>query len=366
MAISEKDNNRHFSHSDKGPGDWDFTDFIGISPSACEVREQLKWLAAEPGANSILITGESGVGKDLAAKILHSQSLNVADKKNFVHVDCGAFNDDHVRSELFGHVKGSFTGAEENRKGCFRRAADGTVFLNEIGNIPLTTQAVLLHVLDDPMVKPLGSDEEIKVNPVMIFATNADLELMIEQGTFRNDLLKRMQHYQLHIAPLRERPEDIAPLTDLLYSKLCLRSKTGLKPRIDKKVYCLLSCNELRGNVRELENLLIMAFTQMRRRKEEVLMPHHFCSGINKVTQKVSEVTLTEQSLRSNFRKELLLYIKQYRQINHNNRTECIFDLPEFIEEIESVFLQEEGGKKAIAAMMLGIDRRHYYKKRLK
>jgi transcriptional regulator with GAF, ATPase, and Fis domain len=366
MARVENNNNSQQSFPEKGPGDWGINDFIGISPQAQEVREQLQWIAVEHGAKCILITGESGVGKDLAAKILQSLSVNVKDKKNFVHVNCGEFEKEHVHSELFGHRKDSYTDAHYDRLGCFRAAENGALFLNEIGNISLNIQSKLLHVLDENKVKPLGLDNKIEVNPLIIFATNADLESMVAQGLFRDDLLKRMQCYQLHIPPLRERKEDIPLLADFLYLKICIRSQSGIKPKIDKGVYGLLTRCELKGNVRELENMLRGAFIRMRRNHEVVLRPTHFCIFSHEAVPVTKAADLTGEGMTEDFLKKLDTLFEQHQQrlnVNKSNKTTCIFDLTAHYNSIAAKFYQLTLGNKARAADLIGITRKHYYKK---
>jgi transcriptional regulator with GAF, ATPase, and Fis domain len=239
MAISENGKSRHHSQTDKGPGDWETNDFIGVSREAKEVREQLDWLASDPMAQSVLLTGESGTGKDLAANILQSQSVCAIDKRIMVRLDGGTLYLENSLSAMFGHRKGAYTGAHDNRKGCFRQGEKGTVFVNEIGNIPLTIQPMMLGVVEDRVIKPLGSDVEVKVDAFMIFATNRDLEQMCAEERFMFDLLKRMQRFYLHLPSLRERKEDIPVLTDFLYRKICVKSKASLKPKIDRSVACV-------------------------------------------------------------------------------------------------------------------------------
>jgi transcriptional regulator with GAF, ATPase, and Fis domain len=239
--------------------------------------------------------------------------------------------------------------------------------LNEIGNIPPTTQGLLLHVLDEHKVTPMGSDDETEVNPLMIFATNANLEQMVEQGLFRNDLLKRLQFYQLHIPPLRERKEDIPLITDFLYQKICKRSESGIKPVIDKGVYGLLSCCELKGNVRELENMLRAAYCRMRRNHEEVLRPSHFCIFNQKDVQSTMEDDLTAECLTEKFLHQLDALFRQKQSKLNGSKSkdhQCVFNLPDHCEVIKKFCLQKAGGNKAKAAIELGITRKEYYKKK--
>ncbi len=367
MAKPANDKNQFQLPSDKGPDQWVVSDFKGVSPQAQQVREQLLWIANEKGAKCILITGETGVGKDLTAKILHSTSVNVKNKNNFVHINCGDFDNDHVKSELFGHRKNSYTNGDYERLGCFRTAMDGALFVNEIGNISLDIQSRLLHVLDDHKVKPLGMDIEIEVNPLLIFATNADLDLMCQQGLFRYDLLMRLQCYQLHIPPLRERREDIPLIADMLYRDICLESGKGIKPIIDNEAYKLMAAGDLKGNVRELRNMLIAAYGCMSRNNKVVLLASHFCRSDPKPCTDENDVPLTEQNLRETFVKRLQQYLKQQQLLKNNQPTQddsCIFYFPDFVGEIEAVFLQDADGNKTRAAKHMGISRKLFYRKK--
>jgi DNA-binding NtrC family response regulator len=367
MRKATNDKNTEASFSRKGPGMYETTDFVGVSAEAHELREQLQWIANEIGVKCILITGETGVGKDLAAQILHSLSVNVRDKNNFVHVNCGELTPEQVRSELFGHRKNCYTDGSYERLGCFRAAKDGTVFLNEIGNITPEIQSKLLHVLDENKVKPLGYDNEFEVNPLIILATNANLEQMVADGQFREDLLQRMQSCQINIPPLRKRKEDIPLLADFLYRNICLKSQSGIKPVIDKGVYALLTGSELKGNMRKLDNMLFEAYRCMSSKHEVVLRPSHFCSNDQSKSVDNKDVMLTEECLCESFKQQMRLYLGQKKLLNENNspnKNSPYFDFPKFIHDIEDIFLQDADGKKARAANNMGISRKHFYRKK--
>jgi DNA-binding NtrC family response regulator len=272
---------------------------------------------------------------------------------------------ENIQSQLFGHRKGAYTGATESRLGCFRAGENGTVFLNEIGNIPYSLQPMLHRVVEYRVVTPMGDDEEVKVNPLMIFATNRDLEQMCAEERFMPDLLKRMQRCQMHIPPLRERKEDIPLLTDFLYRKICLKSQCGIQPKIEKGVYSQLACYGLPGNVRELENLLIAAFGIMRRNKEVVLTPRHLCFFKEKSTLSTKADLLSGECLNEHFMLQLEVLFDQelQRQKSHNSKYQsCIFDIEDHYHRIIRKFYQLTGSNKVMAAKMLGISRHKFRK----
>jgi transcriptional regulator with GAF, ATPase, and Fis domain len=363
MTKAANDKNPTHTTPRKGPGDWVLSDFKGVSPQAKQVREQLLWIANEKGAKCILITGETGVGKDLAAKILHSTSVNVVDRKNFVHENCSNLHPDRVESALFGHDKGSFSGANENRKGYFRAAYNGSIFLNEFGNVPLEIQSKLLTVLDDYEVTPLGSDHAIKVNPLIIFATNADLVQMVAARQFREDLFNRMRMCQLHIPPLRERKEDIPLIADMLYRDICLTSDKGIKPVMDEGVYCLLMNCELRGNVREINNKLFAAYRDMTTKNEKVLTASHFCSFASGPSAAIRPGKITQQSITDNFIMNLeMLFRQKEEQDTDENRKEptLVFDFKVFCKIVLKKVFEWKKGIKSRAAKSLGISLHKY------
>ena len=167
--------------------------------------------------STVLITGESGTGKELVARAIHDLSPRA--QKPFVSVNCGAFTETLLESELFGYVKGSFTGATANRKGLFEAAEQGTIFLDEIGDMSTAMQVKLLRVLQERKVRPVGAHEETEVNTRVIAATNRDLALLVKEGIFREDLFYRISVIPIELPPLRERWSDIADLTDHFITK---------------------------------------------------------------------------------------------------------------------------------------------------
>jgi two-component system nitrogen regulation response regulator NtrX len=208
---------------------------------------------AAPTSATVLITGESGVGKELVARAIHRNSLRA--RERFIQVNCAAIPDDLIESELFGHEKGSFTGATEKQVGKFEQADRGTIFLDEVGDMSLKTQAKVLRVLQEGEVERLGSSRTIKVDVRVIAATNKDLEQEVEKGNFREDLYFRLNVIPIHVPPLRERTEDIPTLVrhflDLLARENNVRPK-----RITEAALTGLQRHRWRGNIRELRNTI--------------------------------------------------------------------------------------------------------------
>jgi len=205
----------------------------------------------------VLITGETGVGKEVVARAVHDVSSR--SKGPFVPINCCTLPEDLLDSELFGHVKGAFTGATANKAGLFREADGGTLFLDEIGDISPRLQVKLLRVLQEGEVRPVGGGASIKVDVRVVAATNRDLEVMTEEGEFRRDLLFRLNVLPLAISPLRERRDDIAPLVDHFLGRLRTRTERpdlDITPTARRK----LIMYDWPGNVRQLENVLERSF----------------------------------------------------------------------------------------------------------
>ena len=202
---------------------------------------------------TVVITGESGTGKELVARAIHYQSDRAA--APFVPVNCGAIPHDLLESELFGHVKGSFTGATESRSGFFLTAEGGTVFLDEIGETSHAMQVKLLRVLQDKEVRMVGASRQIKVDVRIIVATNKDLTLMIREGTFREDLYFRINVIPIHIPPLRDRNSDIVLLINHFASKFATELGCPV-PEFTERVLQIFQNYSWPGNVRELENIV--------------------------------------------------------------------------------------------------------------
>lgn len=225
--------------------------FISQSPKMEEALS-LASRAADSKA-TILITGESGTGKEVLAKSIHY--LSSRKNKPFIAVNIPALPETLLESELFGHEKGAFTGAEKAKKGRFELADKGTIFLDEIGDIPTNLQVKLLRVLQEHQIEKLGSTEIIDIDVRIIAATHQNLEAKIKDGTFRDDLYYRLNIVSIHIPPLRERKEDIIPLTEYFADKY---SKENNKPKLElsKEAIDLMMKYSFPGNVRELENII--------------------------------------------------------------------------------------------------------------
>lgn len=224
---------------------------IGISPAMEAVRQSIKEVG--PRDSNVLILGESGTGKELIAKAIHHNSKR--SDTTLITVNCAAIPEALLESELFGHVKGAFTGATANRPGRFILADKGSLLLDEIGDMPLFLQAKLLRVLQDKIVEPVGANEGHKVDIRIIAATNQDLITAVAQGTFRHDLYYRLNVYPICVPPLREHKEDIPLLLEYFASNIA--AKTSAKPLVfTEDAVAILQTYEWPGNVRELENFV--------------------------------------------------------------------------------------------------------------
>jgi two-component system nitrogen regulation response regulator NtrX len=224
---------------------------VGESPALKKVTDAVK--RAAPTNATVLVTGESGVGKELVARAIHRNSLR--SRERFVQVNCAAIPDDLIESELFGHEKGSFTGATEKQIGKFEQADKGTIFLDEVGDMSLKTQAKVLRVLQEGEVERLGSARTIKVDVRVIAATNKALEDEIAKGTFREDLYFRLAVIPIFVPPLRERREDI-PLLVRHFVELFSRDNNFRPKRVTPTAMELLQRYRWKGNIRELRNTL--------------------------------------------------------------------------------------------------------------
>ena len=224
---------------------------IGTSPKMREIFELIVNIAPQP--SRVLITGESGTGKELVARAIHENSTR--SKAPFITINCGAFPETLLESELFGYVKGAFTGANENRRGLFHAAHGGTLFMDEIGNMSVTMQVKLYRVLQEGKIRPVGSTEEIDVDVRVIAATNKDLEKEIAEGRFREDLYYRLSVIPIHLPPLRERRDDIPLLVREFLGRLA-KSMGKKVDGIEPEAMRLLEVYDWPGNVRELENTI--------------------------------------------------------------------------------------------------------------
>ncbi len=229
---------------------------IGESRMVAELSSKIAKLARSQAP--VFISGESGSGKELAARLIHTNSNRF--DASFIAVNCGAIPLELVESELFGHEKGSFTGASEKKKGLFQAADGGTLFLDEIADLPKNTQVKLLRAIQEKSIRPVGANEEIPVNVRIISATHKDLQAEVANGTFREDLYYRINVIELHVPSLRDRREDIAALSEYFLQSLSTRYELPLAS-ISKDAMKKIQAYSFPGNVRELENVLERAFT---------------------------------------------------------------------------------------------------------
>ena len=296
---------------------------IGVS---AKIREVLSLIRDVSASNStVLIHGETGVGKELVARAIHKNSDRAA--KLFVAVNCSAIPENLVESELFGHEKGSFTGAHERHLGKFEIANGGTIFLDEIGTLPHSMQAKMLRVLQEKVMERVGGEKPIEIDPRVIAATNLDLKAAADEGKFREDLYYRLNVIPINVPPLRERSEDIQLLAQHFidkYNALLGKKIEGFTPEAVK----LMQEYAWPGNVRELENLIERLIVLG---KERFIDVKSLPSEISKKENAVSSHELEHMSL-----KEATLVFEK-----------------EFIQKV----LERAGGSKSKAAEMLGIHR---------
>ncbi len=308
-------------------GDNSFDNFIGTSQKVVNLKKLALRVAASD--STVLIFGESGTGKDLIAKAIHHHSPR--SNGRFVTINCAALPENLLESELFGHKKGSFTGAVKDKDGLFKVADEGTFFLDEIGNTSLAIQVKLLRVLEDKKITPVGGTEEIDVDVRLIAATNANLENDVKEGRFRADLFYRLNVIPISIPPLRDRREDIDLLVNYFIRKFCEKLNCNIKT-IEPEAKDLLINYNWSGNVRELENTIERAVLLC---QEDILDINDFPERLNKPVQ--TGVVNDSQP---------------------DNPT---------LESIEKAYIHfvmsNTGGKKSEAAKILGIDPSTLYRK---
>ena len=302
---------------------------IGESPAIGEVTSQIRRVAESSA--TVLVTGESGTGKELVARAIH----DLSDRRHhpFVAINCGALPPALLESELFGHVKGAFTDARQNRHGLFVQAGDGTLFLDEIGEMPLEMQVKLLRVLQERMVRPVGGNTELAFGARLIAATNRDLETAIEEKRFREDLYYRINVVQITVPPLRARPGDVLILARHFIRKIAERSGRPPAKLADNAARKLVDY-DWPGNVRELQNCIerMMALGSLSQIELDDLPPQ-----IRERSQ-VATVTATGRPDELITLDELeRRYIRQVLSATNNNKTD--------------------------AARILGIDRRSLYRR---
>jgi transcriptional regulator with PAS, ATPase and Fis domain len=272
----------------------------------------------------VLVLGETGTGKELVAAAVHAESQRAGNL--FVPVNCGALPEGIIESELFGHVKGAFTGAVRDKKGRFEMAHGGTIFLDEIGDLPLSLQVKLLRVLQEGTFERVGGEETIKVNVRVISATNQDLRRLMSQGRFREDLYYRLNVAPVHLPPLRERRNDIPLLAQHFLKKIALDMDRP-EPVMSRECLNVLLDFDWPGNVRQLQNAIQFA---MMKCKDQALEPYHLPPEIYK-------------------RPEMDARGKPGRK-------------PKLDADSVRLALERAGGNKAKAARMLGIGRATLYR----
>ncbi len=304
-------------------------ELIGDSAPMQELRDRITRIADTDA--SVLITGESGTGKELVARLLHKQSRRSA--APFVPVNCAAIPDTLLESELFGHASGAFTDAKTARKGLFLEADHGSLFLDEIGEIPMAVQPKLLRALEERRVRPIGSDKESSVDVRVIAATNRDLESAADQGRFREDLFYRLNVIQLEVPPLRARGTDTLLLALHFVEQIAARSKKKVigvsAPAAEK-----LLEYDWPGNVRELRNAVERAVALAR--FEEVV--------VEDLPEKIRAYQSSQVLVASDNPAELITLENVERRYIHH-------------------VLKATGGNKTLAARILGLDRKTLYRK---
>ena len=243
----------------------------GIIGNSAKINSCLELLAQSAGSNvNVLISGETGTGKELFAKAIHFNSPRA--KKNFVIVDCTALPETLIQSVLFGHVRGAFTGADRNQEGLIKQADGGTLFLDEIGELPLSIQVSFLRVIQEHRFRPVGGHQEIASDFRLVAATNRNLEQMVQQGRFREDLFFRLRAIVIDLPPLREILDDVEELTLFYMNALCERFEIEPK-KFSPEFWSVVNGYQWPGNVRELVHALEKALLSAK--EEPMLFPKH-------------------------------------------------------------------------------------------
>jgi formate hydrogenlyase transcriptional activator len=228
-----------------------FENIVGSSEAICRVTAQVMRVA--PSDATVLITGESGTGKELIARAIHKRSCRSG--STFTRMNCAATPPSLIAAELFGYEKGAFTGANQRHAGRFEVANHGTIFLDEVGDMPTETQVALLRVLQEREFERLGGTQSIPVDVRVIAATNCDLRAAVHSGKFRLDLFYRLNVFPIHVPPLRERPEDILPLARYFIERYAAKASKRIQ-RVENRTAQLLQDYDWPGNIRELQNVI--------------------------------------------------------------------------------------------------------------
>ena len=295
------------------PSDLGENTLLGSSDAMTRVRQLIAKLSRSQAP--VFVTGESGTGKELAARLIHDQGPRAP--RPFVAVNCGAIPHELMESELFGHRKGSFTGAQSDKEGLFQAADGGTLFLDEIADLPLTLQVKLLRAIQEKAIRPVGSQHEIPVDVRIISASHKPLRQLVETGAFREDLFYRVNVIELHMPPLRQRPEDIAIIANHLLEELSI-GHDGTRLRLERPALDAIIGYSFPGNVRELENILhrAVALCEGDTLSEEDLLLPSAPSGTAPSSAGLSEVPL-ESHLEEIERRAIL----EALEATHWNRT---------------------------------------------
>jgi len=330
-----------------------FYGIIGRSPCMLRLFDLIARIAEDDFSN-VLIRGESGTGKELVAKAIHFHSRRK--NNNFVPVNCAAIPDDLLESELFGHTKGAFTGAANNKIGRIQYADGGTLFLDEIGDMKASLQAKLLRVLQEKEFEPVGGLKAIPVDTRILAATHCDLEQLVSEGKFREDLYYRLSVIPLNIPPLKSRKEDIPLLLD--YFVETYTKKRGKEPiTFSKQVIAILMQYEWRGNVRELENLVQhMSILYSGKRIGPADLPDKFISFVTP-DDSITKNDTNDQAVNQDPDQE----IKQAVNISDLQWQEGQIDFNELINDFETQLIVQamklSGGNKKEAAKLLNLKR---------
>jgi two-component system response regulator HydG len=310
-----------------------FTGVVGSSPAMLAVIERVKRIA--PTDATVLIQGETGTGKELFAQAIHQNSPRK--NKHFVALNCGALTESILESELFGHIKGAFTDASSDRVGKFEYATGGTVFLDEVGDMPMATQIKLLRVLENGEVTRVGSNESVKVNVRLLSATNRNLEEAVEAGTFRRDLYHRLKVVTIRIPPLRERTDDIPVLLDHFIKMFTKRHSKTIKG-VTSAARRVLFAYDWPGNVRQLRNIV----------ESMVVVDFDELIDVDDLPEELDGIKPPQQTAEA-----------------INGGVECL--IGKTLEEVENMLIQvtlkTTGGNREEAAKILGIGERTLYRK---
>jgi DNA-binding NtrC family response regulator len=289
---------------------------IGKSPKMQALRETIDQVA--PADCNVLILGETGTGKELVAKSIHELSPRAP--KRFLAVNCGAFTEDLLANELFGHEKEAFTGARKGKEGLLETASGGTVFLDEIVDMPLSMQVKLLRVLQEKKLIRVGGTEEIPVDLRVLAATNKDLMREVKQGHFRQDLYYRLNVISLRVPPLAERKDDIPLLCRHFLQRFSEAQGKNVEEISDEAMEILMSY-EFPGNIRELENIVERAVTLAR---DNTIEPRHLPADLQKLTLRMQRHPQREFLTLEENEKEYILWVLQKTQGNRTRAAEIL------------------------------------------